>query len=97
VKDGLTTYTDGSKFWYLNNTVHRDEINPETGLSCPAIEDVSGIKYWVLNSKLHREDGPAIEWFNGDTAYYIDGIHIPQLDNKHIYGKEKLAKLLILL
>ena len=26
----------------------------------------NGDKYWCLNGKLHREDGPAIEWANGD-------------------------------
>ena len=25
-----------------------------------------GDKEWFFNGKLHREDGPAIEYFNGD-------------------------------
>ena len=33
-------------------------------------------KYWYLNDKLHREDGPAIEWFNGDKAWCLnDRLH----------------------
>ena len=34
----------------------------------------SGDKYWRLGSiTLHREDGPAIEYLNGDKAWYIKG------------------------
>ena len=28
---------------------------------------------WTLNGKLHREDGPAIEYANGDKFWYING------------------------
>jgi hypothetical protein len=28
---------------------------------------------WYLNSKYHREDGPAIEWANGNKAWYLNG------------------------
>jgi len=31
---------------------------------------------WYLNGWLHREDGPAIEWANGDRFWYLNG-------NKH--------------
>jgi len=36
-----------------------------------------GTKYWkTLNGSLHMEDGPAIEWSNGDKAWYInDKLH----------------------
>jgi hypothetical protein len=27
-----------------------------------------------LNGQLHREDGPAIEWTNGEMYWYINGI-----------------------
>jgi len=33
-------------------------------------EDVNG-KYWYLNGEFHREDGPAVEWANGDKAWYF--------------------------
>jgi hypothetical protein len=37
--------------------------------------DTSGNKRWRLPSgEYHREDGPAIEWNNGDTAWYINGL-----------------------
>ena len=32
-----------------------------------------GTKHWYLHDKLHREDGPAIEWANGDKYWYING------------------------
>jgi hypothetical protein len=36
-----------------------------------------GTKYWkTLNGSLHMEDGSAIEWSNGDKAWYInDKLH----------------------
>jgi len=36
--------------------------------------DVDGSKFWY-NSKgeFHRDDGPAIEWFDGDKAWYQNG------------------------
>src|SRR5271165_5853707 len=85
---------NGDKRWYLNGELHRVEVDPETGLTMSAIEYASGYKSWCLNGRLHREDGPAIENANGDTEYWINGNHIPQLDNKRIYGKEKLQKFL---
>src|SRR5271165_5625111 len=87
-------YSNGNKYWYLNGQLHRVEVDPETGLTMSAIECASGYKSWCLNGRLHREDGPAIENANGDTEYWINGNHIPQLDNKRIYGKEKLQKFL---
>ena len=32
-------------------------------------------KRWYLNGQFHREDGPAIEYKNGDTEWFINGIH----------------------
>ena len=113
-------YTSGNKFWVLNGKLHREDINPETGLTMPAVEYTNGTKEWYINDKLHREGGPAIEYSNGSkewylngnlhrkdgpavefadgrTYYYINGNYIPQLDNKRIYGKEKLAIALLLM
>ena len=89
--------TNGNKFWYLNGQYHRVEIDPETGLTMPAVEYANGTKLWYLNNKLHRIDGPACEYANGTIEYWIDGNLIRQLDNKLIYGKEKLAKYLLLI
>ena len=30
-------------------------------------------KEWRINGKFHREDGPAIEWSNGDKEWYLNG------------------------
>ena len=58
----------------------------------------NGDTYWYhSNSALyHRDNGPAIEYSDGRTQYWIDGHHIHQLDNKKIYGKEKLKKYLLM-
>ena len=48
------TYPDGSKEWYLNGRLHREDG--------PANEWPDGSKHWYLNGKRHREDGPAVEW-----------------------------------
>ena len=83
------TYANGNKYWYLNGILHREDG--------PAIERANGTKYWYLNNIEHREDGPAVEFVDGRTSYYINNKHIPQLDNKRIYGKENLQKFLLLI
>jgi hypothetical protein len=88
VKPESKVYADGT-CWYLNGQVHREDG--------PAVEYDSGDKYWYLNGKCHRVDGPAVELTDGETRYCIDDKHIPQLDNKRIYGKEKLEKVLLLI
>ena len=55
---------NGSKYWYKNNHLHREDG--------PAIEHACGDKQWYLNGKLHRTDGPAIEWTDGDNSWYLD-------------------------
>jgi hypothetical protein len=58
-------YTNGSKYWYLNDECHREDG--------PAIEYSNGSKFWYLNGELHREDGPAIEYSNGSKFWYLNG------------------------
>ena len=39
-----------------------------------SIIDENGNKRWKLpNGDLHREDGPAVEWWDGGKAWYLDG------------------------
>ena len=33
-----------------------------------------GTKRYYVNSLLHREDGPAIEWADGEKHYYKNGL-----------------------
>jgi hypothetical protein len=56
---------DGTKKWYLNGKLHREDG--------PAIEYPSGTKEWHLNGKLHREDGPAVEYWSGAKRWYLYG------------------------
>ena len=37
------------------------------------IEKEYKVIIWYCNGKVHREDGPAIEWDNGDKAWYFNG------------------------
>jgi hypothetical protein len=34
---------------------------------------ISGNKYFFLKGEYHREDGPAIEWANGNKSWYLNG------------------------
>jgi hypothetical protein len=61
----LTILEDGTKRWYLNGELHREDG--------PAIECANGTKWWYLNGKIHREDGPAIECANGTKWWYLNG------------------------
>lgn len=79
---------DGTKLWYLNSKLHRDDgpaVEVTNGRrewyrngkrhrdSGPAIEFTDGTKMWCCDGRLHREDGPAIEWNNGNKEWYLDG------------------------
>jgi antitoxin component YwqK of YwqJK toxin-antitoxin module len=64
-KNGLIVSPDGTKEWYINGKLHREDG--------PAVEHVSGDKSWYLNDKLHREDGPAVEQANGTKYWYLNG------------------------
>jgi hypothetical protein len=57
--------TNGSKFWYLNRKLHREDG--------PAIEYTNSYKEWWLNGHRHREDGPAVEEINGHKEWYLNG------------------------
>ncbi len=39
-----------------------------------------GTKYWYKNGKLHREDGPAIEWADGEKRWWLEGKFYPQIN-----------------
>lgn len=48
----------GTKQWYLNGKLHREDG--------PAIEYANGSKFWYLNARRHREDGPVPHvWVHG--------------------------------
>ena len=41
-----------------------------------------GTKFWSLNGKYHREDGPAIEWYDGDKNWYLNGTEYTEAEWK---------------
>ena len=57
--------TDGTKLWYLNGKLHREDG--------PAIERADGSKHWCLKGKLHREDGAAVEYADGTKCWHLKG------------------------
>ena len=63
------------EIWYKEGKQHRDEIDPETGLTLPDVIWVDGSKEWYKNGKRHREgDLPAIIYPNGHKVWYKNGI-----------------------
>ena len=68
MKPKCITDDDGTKRWYLNGELHREDG--------PAVERSNGSKFWYLNGKLHREDGPAREYANGTKEWYLNGQRI---------------------
>lgn len=63
----FTTHT-GTKKWYQDGKIHRDN-------DLPAIEYVSGRKDWYQQGKLHRVgDHPAVIYPDGFKSWYIEGI-----------------------
>ena len=38
------------------------------------LEVKNGTNCWYINGKIHREDGPAIEWSDGNKEWYINGV-----------------------
>jgi hypothetical protein len=53
----------------------------------------AGPKLWYRNDLLHREDGPAIEWANGDVWWCLNGKCISD-DPKFTVGKLRAYLLL---
>jgi len=70
VKNGMITNKYGSKRWYVNDILHREDG--------PAIEFANGDKVWFINGKRHREDGPAFEYADGDKEWYLYNHHVTE-------------------
>ena len=64
-KPECKTNPSGTKEWYLNGKLHREDG--------PAYEHPDGTKAWYLNGKLHREDGPAYERSDGTKIWHLNG------------------------
>ncbi len=65
MKPEMTINELGTKFWLLNDLLHREDG--------PAIEYPDGTKHWFLNGEYHCEDGPAFEYADGTKMWYLNG------------------------
>jgi hypothetical protein len=72
MKNGFILKEDGTKCWYVNGILHREDG--------PAVEWPSGTKCWYVNGRLHRLDGPAIEFASGYKEYWINNVRYSQSD-----------------
>ena len=94
--------TSGTKKWYLNDKLHREDgpaVEGTNGTKSwylngklhredgPAREWADGTKYWHLNDELHREDGPAVEWADGDKYWYLNGKEVTEEEHKRLTSK----------
>jgi len=58
--------------YYKGYLIHHDDG--------PAIEYKNGPAYgrgpaqWYFEGKRHRKDGPAVEWYDGDKEWYLNGV-----------------------
>lgn len=67
---GIITSPDGTKRWYKNGKLHREDG--------PAIEWARGSKHWYIEGLKHRTDGPAVKWPNGGLEWWVDGKNYEQ-------------------
>ena len=81
---------DGTKRWYLNGKLHREDS--------PACEWSDGTERWYLNGKLHRVDGPAVVspyhkgwWLNGQR-HRVDGPAVVSPYHKGWWLNDKLHR-----
>lgn len=61
-----------TKYWYLNDRLHREGE--------PAVEGPLGFKEWYLNGKRHNENGPAVVDHKGGRQWWIDGTKLTEED-----------------
>ena len=64
-KDGLRINKYGTKIWYKDGLVHREDG--------PAIIWPDGSNFWYKDDIFHRDDGPAIICPDGTDFWYKDG------------------------
>jgi len=65
MKNGKYTDEYGTKRWYQNGKLHRD--------NAPAVIWASGDEYWYQNGTLYRYDGPAVIFTDGTGYWYHHG------------------------
>ena len=80
MKNGLIIGIDGTKFWYKDDLLHKEDG--------PAVEYTNGAYSWYKEGKWHREDGPAVEYTNGDKLWYYED------ENMKCSSQEEFVRLL---
>lgn len=85
-KNGLITYSNGTKYWHINDLYHR--------VDGPAVVDYNKTKHWFINGLRHREDGPAIEWIDGYSQWWLNGKYISCKSNEEFLRIVKLKAFL---
>ena len=88
-KNGLHVDTDGTKCWYKDGLIHREDG--------PAIIYKDGAQYWYKNGKYHRDDGPAAicrdgsqYWLKNGKYHRDDGPAIIYPNGKHSWYKDDI-------
>jgi hypothetical protein len=77
MKNGLQIDSNGNKYWYLNDNLHREDG--------PAIEMKNSRKEWWINGQRHREDGPAIEYNYGSKDWWLENRIVYSKHQNHIH------------
>ena len=62
---GVIEYPGGTRHWYLNGELHREDG--------PAKITRNDIQIWYNYGRIHREDGPAIKYPDGGEEWCING------------------------
>jgi hypothetical protein len=70
----VKVYPNGTKKWYLNGKLHREDG--------PAVEYPSGSKSWYLNGQRHREGGPAGEYSDGTKRWWLNGKELTEEEHR---------------
>tara|TARA_B100001059_G_scaffold181998_1_gene183074 strand:+ start:4815 stop:5105 length:291 start_codon:yes stop_codon:yes gene_type:complete len=86
VEYNVTVDEKGSKAWYLNNQLHREDG--------PTIEMADGTKAWYLNGNPHRVDGPAVEFSSGTKRWFIHGEQVTEEEFKEVTYLKDVIKTL---
>ena len=81
MKPVMTINELGTKFWLLNDLLHREDG--------PAVEYENGTKVWYLNGLEHREDGPAVEYPVGTKLWYLKG---KEVSWRQVFKKAKTVE-----
>ena len=62
-------------------------------LFCNIGNSVFGKKVWYKNGKYHRENGPAIEYIDGDNYWFLNGVGLTEREHRMLVRQIKLKLL----